>query len=64
MKALIWGLCMFANGIFTTLLEMNGLSMGALPRVFTLGLAIWLAKTLCEKWDDRNDGKIAPEELE
>lgn len=53
MKILIWFLCLFAHAFITTLLKSNGILLGGIPTALLIGGAMWLAKTLCKKWDER-----------
>lgn len=60
MKVLIWFLCIFAYTLITTLLKGNGIILGGIPTMILFGAMLWLARTLCKKWDERkgeNDGK-------
>lgn len=62
MKVLIWFLCIFANALITTLLKESGIILGAIPTMILFGAMLWLARTLCKKWDEHkgkgeNDGE-------
>lgn len=62
MKILIWLLCIFANALITTLLKESGITLGAIPTMILFGAMLWLARTLCKKWDEHkgkggNDGE-------
>lgn len=62
MKVLIWFLCIFANALITTLLKESGITLGAIPTMILFGAMLWLARTLCKKWDEHkgkgeNDGE-------
>jgi hypothetical protein len=57
MKVLIWVLCFFANALITTIIKGNGVILGAIPTVILYGVTIWLARTLCKKWDERKADK-------
>lgn len=53
MKFLIYFLCFFVNAIITTLLRKNGIGLGAVPTVIFASLTFWVAKKICEAWDNR-----------
>lgn len=58
MKILIWFLCILVYAVITVLLNMSGIILGGIPTVILVGGAMWLAKTLCKKWDERKgEGK-------
>lgn len=57
MKILIWFLCILVYAIITVLLNMSGIILGGIPTVILVGGAMWLAKTLCKKWDERKGEK-------
>lgn len=59
MKFLIWFLCIFANALITTLIKETGVILGGIPTVVLYGATIWLARTLCKKWDERKENKEA-----
>ena len=59
MKVLIWVLCLFANALITTIIKGSGVILGAIPTVILYGVTIWLARTLCKKWDERKADKTA-----
>lgn len=59
MKFLIWFLCIFANAIITTIIKEAGVILGAIPTVILFGATMWLAKTLCKKWDEHKENKEA-----
>ena len=52
MKVLIWILCIFANALITTILKESGILLGAIPTMILFGAMLWLARTLCKKWDE------------
>lgn len=65
MKVLIWVLCFFANALITTVLkEELGIGLGAIPTILLFGGTIWLARTLCKKWDKHKKSKKATEVAE
>ena len=58
MKILICFLCILVYAVITVLLNMSGIILGGSPTVILVGGAMWLAKTLCKKWDERKgEGK-------
>lgn len=57
MKFLIWGLCLFANGIITTLLKNAGILLGAIPTIILFSATIWIAQMLCKKWEKHKEVK-------
>ena len=57
MKFLIWFLCILANSIITTIIKEAGVILGAIPTVILFGATMWLAKTLCKKWDEHKENK-------
>lgn len=59
MKFLIWFSCIFANALITTLIKEAGVMLGAIPTVILFGATIWLARTLCKKWDEHKENKEA-----
>ena len=65
MKVLIWFLCIFANALITVLLKYAGITLGGIPTALLLGVMIWLARTLCKKWDEHKASKtpIQPPEI-
>jgi len=59
MKVLIWFLCFFANALITMLFKLNGVILGAIPTAILLAGAIWLSRTLCKRWDEYKESKVA-----
>lgn len=55
MKVLIWILCIFANALITTILKESGILLGAIPTMILFGAMLWLARTLCKKWDEHKE---------
>ena len=55
MKVLIWILCIFANTLITTILKESGILLGAIPTMILFGAMLWLARTLCKKWDEHKE---------
>lgn len=51
MKVLIWILCIFANALIITLLKESGIRLGGIPTMILFSAMLWLAGTLCKKWD-------------
>ena len=67
MKFLIWFLCIFANAAITVLVKEMGFTLGVIPTVILFGSTLWLARTLCNKWDEYKWNKtttqnVAPQE--
>ncbi len=58
MKVLIWVLCFFLNALISAIIKGNGVILGAIPTVILYGVTIWLARTLCKKWDEHKADKI------
>ncbi len=57
MKVFIWFLCLCVYGVITVLFYNAGILLGAIPTVILVGGVMWLAKTLCKKWDERKGEK-------
>lgn len=57
MKVLIWIACFFVYGIVDTLINYTGMRLGGVPTIILFAITIWIAKSLCSSWDDRNDTK-------
>ena len=62
MKVLIWILCIFANALITAILKESGIPLGAIPTMILFAAMLWLARTLCKKWEEHkgrggDDGK-------
>lgn len=57
MKFLIWFLCFIVNALITTLIKETGVILGAIPTVILYGATIWLARTLCKKWDEYKENR-------
>ena len=57
MKILIWFLCIFANALITTILRESGIILGGIPTAVLFGGTMWLARTLCKKWDEHKGRK-------
>lgn len=55
MKFLIWVGCIFLVSVITTSIRMNGIILGAIPTVILYAGMVWLAKTLCKKWDENHN---------
>ena len=58
MKVLIWVICIFVNALITTIIKGSGVILGAIPTVILYGVTIWLARTLCKKWDEHKAAKL------
>ena len=63
MKIIIWVVCVFLNGLLTTIINANGIVLGAMPTVFLLGITILLARTLCIEWDSHKKRKATEQNL-
>ena len=59
MKVLIWFLCIFANALITTLIKEAGVILGGIPTALMFAATLWLARTLCKKWDEHKENKAA-----
>lgn len=53
MKVFIWLGCFFVPAFIKVLLQNNGIGLGAIPTVILYGAALWAARHLCQKWDER-----------
>lgn len=63
MKVLIWFLCILAYSIITTLIKECGIILGGIPTVILFGGTMWLARTLCTKWDEHKETKTEQKEI-
>ena len=63
MKVLIWILCFFANALITTLIKAGGIILGVIPTALMVGGTLWLARTLCKKWDEHKANKSIKENV-
>lgn len=61
MKVLIWFLCIFANALITTLIKEAGVILGGIPTALMFAATLWLARTLCKKWDEHKGNKSIEE---
>ena len=52
MKFFIWFLCFLAYTFLNTVLTMNGILLGAIPTAALVGCTVWVAHTLCKKFDE------------
>ncbi len=52
MKILIWILCLSVPAIIKTILDSNGIVLGAIPTVILWAPALWLARHFCKKLDE------------
>lgn len=59
MKFFIWFLCLLVNSIITTFFKEDGITLGAIPTAILWGATMWLAGTLCKKWDEHKENKEA-----
>ena len=55
MKGLIWFLCIFACAAVFAAFRMKGILLGGIPSMIIFGSALWLARTLCRKWDEHKE---------
>lgn len=62
MKVLIWFLCFFANALITTLIKEAGVILGGIPTALMFAATLWLARTLCKKWDEHKENKAMEKE--
>ena len=62
MKVLIWFLCIFANALITTLIKEAGVILGGIPTALMFAATLWLARTLCKKWDEHKENKAMEKE--
>lgn len=63
MKVLIWILCFFANALITTLIKEGGIILGGIPTALMFGGTLWLARTLCKKWDEHKANRSVKENV-
>lgn len=63
MKVLIWFLCFFADALITTLIKNSGVTLGAIPTAILFGGTLWLARTLCKKWDEHKANKVVEQDV-
>ena len=63
MKVLIWFLCIFANALITTLIKEAGVILGGIPSALMFAATLWLARTLCKKWDEHKENKAAAQNV-
>ena len=52
MKILIWIVCFFTNALIIALIKDSGIMLGGIPTALMFGGTLWLARTLCKKWDE------------
>ena len=57
MKFLIWFGCVLIVSILTAVARMSGIILGAIPMMILYGGMVWVATTLCKKWDERHKNK-------
>lgn len=53
MKAVIWTICILVNALINTALRQQGILLGAIPTMILISVTLWIARTLCKKWDER-----------
>ena len=63
MKVLIWFLCIFANALITTLIKEAGVILGGIPSALMFAATLWLARTLCKKWDEHKENKASAQNV-
>lgn len=64
MKVLIWIVCFFVQGMIITLFKNSGIILGALPTMALFGFTLWLARTLCKKYDEHKEQKSSSQNIE
>ncbi len=47
----------FVNALITTLIKEGGIILGGIPTALMFGGTLWLARTLCKKWDEHRANK-------
>ena len=57
MKAVIWLGCIFSLSFFMVILKNSGIILGGIPTALLFGGMLWLARTLCKKWDEHKAEK-------
>ncbi|MBQ1999010.1 MAG: zinc ribbon domain-containing protein [Spirochaetales bacterium] len=57
MKFLIWITCLFINASIMTLSKEGNVALGAIPMFILISGMMWLATTLCKKWDEHKEAK-------
>ncbi len=60
MKALIWFLSLLAYGLISAFFKQIGVTLGFIPTVIIVGSTLLLARTFCQKWDERMAVKNKP----
>lgn len=56
-KVFIWFSCYFLLALFQTAARESGIIIGAIPLILLYSLFFWIAKKLCEFWDERKAEK-------
>jgi hypothetical protein len=60
MKFLIWFVTIFVTALITSVIREAGIILGAIPTVIIYGAMLWVARTLCKKYDERKGIKNKP----
>ena len=57
MKVVIWLGCIFGLSFFIVILKNAGIILGGIPTALLFGGMLWLARTMCKKWDEQKAEK-------
>ena len=57
MKVIIWLGCIFGLSLFIVILKNAGIILGGIPTALLFWAMLWLARTLCKKWDEHKAKK-------
>lgn len=57
LKVFIWFSCYFLLALFQTAARESGIIIGAIPLILLCSLLFWIAKKLCNYWDERQAEK-------
>ena len=52
MKVFIWFACIFVCSFINTALNTSGILLGGIPTIILYGSTIWIAITLCKKYEE------------
>ena len=55
MKVLIWIGCFLGLSVIVTLIRSAGILLGGIPTFLLYTGMFWVARKLCELWDNRKD---------
>lgn len=55
MKVFIWIACLFVPSALAVLLKDAGILLGGIPTAILYGVALWAAKTLTKKWENKHE---------